>query len=373
MPRAPRIIAHLLAAVAVVAAATFVPAAAREVDALGCLNNCTTLTFDVGGTGAGEIQLTTSSYVPNGQMTCVYTNGVVTGSCSHKFQNTLPPQKLTAYYLVTPAVDSEGCQGSDCSVAPSRGSVLFTYDTTLGVGFDPDAADWAHLDVTVTGTGSGHVTSSPAGLACPSTCHGGWLPGTSVTLTPTPAAGSTFTGWSGVCAAFSTQCSLNLVQAGTTGLTATFAAIVTPPPTAPPTPRPTPVPTPTFGTPAPSHAAAPTPTTATTATPAPGPTTRPGSTPSAPTAEPGATGGAASPASSGETPSGDVAAAGGTGAGPTAGPGAPAAAGDLGSAGQAAGTQGDGLVIAIVLAIGIAVAGIAIAIGLAMRGRGRPA
>jgi len=55
------------------------------------------------------------------------------------------------------------------------------------------------VTVTKTGTGSGTVTSSPAGISCGLDCEGGFAPGTEVTLAATPAAGSTFEGWGGAC------------------------------------------------------------------------------------------------------------------------------------------------------------------------------
>jgi uncharacterized repeat protein (TIGR01451 family) len=55
------------------------------------------------------------------------------------------------------------------------------------------------LTVTKAGTGSGMVTSSPAGIDCGATCSASFASGTTVTLTATPDAGSTFTGWSGAC------------------------------------------------------------------------------------------------------------------------------------------------------------------------------
>lgn len=56
------------------------------------------------------------------------------------------------------------------------------------------------LNVTKAGSGSGTVTSSPAGISCGATCSGSFASDASVTLTATPASGSTFTGWSGACA-----------------------------------------------------------------------------------------------------------------------------------------------------------------------------
>ncbi|CAN5867248.1 hypothetical protein BH18ACT6_BH18ACT6_10000 [soil metagenome] len=50
-----------------------------------------------------------------------------------------------------------------------------------------------------TGTDTGTVTSSPTGINCGTDCTEAYSNGTVVTLTATPAAGSTFAGWSGAC------------------------------------------------------------------------------------------------------------------------------------------------------------------------------
>jgi hypothetical protein len=55
------------------------------------------------------------------------------------------------------------------------------------------------LDVTKTGAGSGTVTSSPPGIDCGADCSESFNRGTIVSLTPTPASGSSFGGWSGAC------------------------------------------------------------------------------------------------------------------------------------------------------------------------------
>ncbi len=55
------------------------------------------------------------------------------------------------------------------------------------------------LTVKKSGTGSGTVTSSPAGVSCGSTCIASYAGGTRVSLTATAASGSTFAGWSGAC------------------------------------------------------------------------------------------------------------------------------------------------------------------------------
>src|SRR5207247_896664 len=53
------------------------------------------------------------------------------------------------------------------------------------------------LSVGTTGPGTGSVQAS--GIDCPGDCSQSYAHGTQVTLTATPDAGSTFTGWSGDC------------------------------------------------------------------------------------------------------------------------------------------------------------------------------
>src|SRR5436190_15597443 len=51
------------------------------------------------------------------------------------------------------------------------------------------------LAVVLAGTGAGTVTGS--GISCPGTCSHSYTAGSSVTLTASPASGSSFGGWSG--------------------------------------------------------------------------------------------------------------------------------------------------------------------------------
>jgi hypothetical protein len=55
------------------------------------------------------------------------------------------------------------------------------------------------LSVTDAGTGTGTVSSSPAGISCGGTCSAEFLSGTTVTLSAAPAADSVFAGWSEAC------------------------------------------------------------------------------------------------------------------------------------------------------------------------------
>jgi len=79
--------------------------------------------------------------------------------------------------------------------------------------------------LTIQISGSGSVTSSPAGITCPGDCSEDYAEGTAVTLTATPDAGFTFDGWTGDCAG-SGSCQVTMDQARS--VTATFTQIVHP-------------------------------------------------------------------------------------------------------------------------------------------------
>ncbi len=88
---------------------------------------------------------------------------------------------------------------------PAAGSTRFQfayiqdYQAAL-VATRAQAASTLFLNtITVTKTGKGTVTSSPAGIACGKTCTHGYAYGTPVTLNAKAAKGSAFAGWSGAC------------------------------------------------------------------------------------------------------------------------------------------------------------------------------
>ena len=77
------------------------------------------------------------------------------------------------------------------------------------------------LAVTKDGTGSGTVSSAPAGIDCGADCSESYISGTVVTLTATATAGSVFSGWSGACMGSSSACAVTMDAAR--AVTATFA------------------------------------------------------------------------------------------------------------------------------------------------------
>ncbi len=83
---------------------------------------------------------------------------------------------------------------------PTRGTYAVVGDSFSDIFFtEVSATAGTPLTVAIGGTGTGSVTSSPAGINCPGACATSQPPGTTVDLTATPGAYSNFTGWSGAC------------------------------------------------------------------------------------------------------------------------------------------------------------------------------
>ncbi|MBI3161551.1 MAG: S-layer homology domain-containing protein [Chloroflexi bacterium] len=112
----------------------------------------------------------------------------------------LYPFALNTIVTLTAVADSgstfagwsgEGCSGTGtCQVTMSDAKAVYAT-------FNSNATPTYNLSVVKLGTGTGLVTSSPAGVNCGATCSFLFNSGTLVTLTASPDAGSTFAGWSG--------------------------------------------------------------------------------------------------------------------------------------------------------------------------------
>jgi len=159
-----------------------------------------TLTVTKSGTGSGTV---TSS-----------PSGIDCGSdCSESYN-----QGTSVTLTATAASGSAftGWSGGGCSGTGSC-SVTMNSNTTVTAAFTQQQQ--YTLTVTKSGAGSGTVTSSPSGIDCGSDCSESYNQGTSVTLTATPASGSTFGGWSGGCSGTGT-CTVTMNAAKS--VTATF-------------------------------------------------------------------------------------------------------------------------------------------------------
>jgi phospholipase C len=79
--------------------------------------------------------------------------------------------------------------------------LIATFLSGIALAAQQPAAPLAtyQLKVKLEGSSTGTVTSSPAGISCPSTCTASFSSGSSVELTAAPAAGASFAGWSGTC------------------------------------------------------------------------------------------------------------------------------------------------------------------------------
>ncbi len=99
------------------------------------------------------------------------------------------------------------------------GTCMLTVDADRSVtaSFDRDRRT---LGVSVTGTGSGNVTSAPAGIDCGTDCSESYTVGAMVTLTASASADSTFGGWTGACTGMSATCMVTMDMARS--VTATF-------------------------------------------------------------------------------------------------------------------------------------------------------
>ena len=86
----------------------------------------------------------------------------------------------------------------------------------------PAGATLYTVGVTKTGTGSGTVTSAPSGVTCGTTCSGDFDYGTNITLTATPATGSSFTSWSGADCSGTGACTFPVSVATTVKATFTL-------------------------------------------------------------------------------------------------------------------------------------------------------
>jgi uncharacterized repeat protein (TIGR02543 family) len=123
---------------------------------------------------------------------------------------------------------NKGVAQSFNATATSSGQMAIKFTTgtsgvenpkVCGIDVSPGSLQTYSLSVTKAGTGSGTVTGG--GVNCGSACTASVVSGSTVSLTATPASGSTFTGWSG--SASGTANPTTVTMNGNKTVTATFA------------------------------------------------------------------------------------------------------------------------------------------------------
>jgi hypothetical protein len=108
-----------------------------------------------------------------------------------------------------------GVTAGTCTlIANQAADVDYTAAPQVSQSFQVLAQPVFELAVTRSGTGSGSVTSNPAGILCGPDCEANFAVDTVVTLTATAHAGSVFLGWGGACSnAAQASCQVTMSQA----------------------------------------------------------------------------------------------------------------------------------------------------------------
>ncbi len=118
--------------------------------------------------------------------------------------------ELALLQKAAPGSEFTGWSGSGCS-GTGACEVTMTASRSVTATFNliPPGFEYP-LTVERLGTGSGTVTSNPAGIDCGSDCSEPFFEGTKVTLTATPAPGSVFDHWTGGGCAGSGACTTTM-------------------------------------------------------------------------------------------------------------------------------------------------------------------
>jgi hypothetical protein len=184
-------------------------------------------------------KLAAAEYGATGSTACNSSNGNSVGSSCIFYDVTLGDNDAPCQ------ADSANSTLYNCYLPSGTYGVLSTNNNTYvpaftaGTGWDFATGigtvnvynlvtNWASTggtaQLTVSVTGSGTVTSIPSGISCPSTCSASFATDTQVTLSPTPAGGWAFSGWSGACTGNS---SCTVTMNSTQSVIATFVQSVT--------------------------------------------------------------------------------------------------------------------------------------------------
>jgi hypothetical protein len=183
----------------------------------------------ISGDGIGTGTVTVPPIAGRVTLSCVITLGIAALNCN-RFYPTNTVLTLTA----TPALGhtferwSGACSGSSLTC-----TVTMSVTRKVTATFRPPL-DAALLSVSATGSGDGSVAAQvpPGGINCtvtggaaaPSGCSGLYVGSPTVRLTATAAAGHSFAGWDGDCAAAGSDPQCDVTMSGARQVLATFNA-----------------------------------------------------------------------------------------------------------------------------------------------------
>lgn len=181
-----------------------------------------------GGTTNLEIQMVNTTPDPGTGLSYSYTlpaGLTVNGAESNTCGGTLTVVGTTISISGVDVNSGANCLVTVPVTAPDGRYVVNNQDFTVGGGLEAGYGSTAvtfgnvnfDLDITKSGTGTGAVTSSPAGINCGADCTESYAADTLVTLTAAADSGSNFAGWTGDAGACgsSTTCAVTMDQART--------------------------------------------------------------------------------------------------------------------------------------------------------------
>lgn len=153
------------------------------------------------GPGAGT-QTLSVSVTGNGSVTSAPGSIDCPGNCSGNFPT---GSQVTLVPTADPGWTFSGWGGS-CS---GTGSCVVTMSQARNVTATFVAVPVTHT-LTVSRSGSGSITSTPAGISCPGTCSSVYSAGTQVVLTRSADPGWSFVGWGGACSGSAPTCTVTM-------------------------------------------------------------------------------------------------------------------------------------------------------------------
>ncbi len=184
-----------------------------------------TFTFSVMESGSGSGKVTDGT----GQIDCVITSGVVTGSCSGSYSSG------TVVMLAGSASSGSlfsGWSGPCSGTTPCSVTVTMN-GQSVGAAFAPaPPPPMFTLTLTELGTGTGSVadnSGAPGTISCSEanglvtgTCSASYASGTVVVLNENATAPTTFGGWGGACSSSGTTMTCSLTMTASMNATANF-------------------------------------------------------------------------------------------------------------------------------------------------------